>query len=151
MLELASTLEATSTRTRLIKDWTNRNIDHTASATSICSIQSTSDLTARTSTNTSRPLRHPRSTKVLHNRDIDHPAFTTNASTSLTVSSNIYNLTMHQLLISATNTETILTVKTCCCQKLIDSWAYNTEFQHPTETTVTGYNNRDFYIYTPFV
>ena len=45
--------------------------------------------------------------KVLHNRDIDHPAFATNA-TSLTVSNNINNITIQHYHISAPSTKTNL-------------------------------------------
>ena len=52
---------------------------------------------------------HTQLTKDCINRDIDHPASATNASTSSTISSNIYNLTIQLHLQSAPNTKTILT------------------------------------------
>ena len=50
-------------------------------------------------------LTHTHLTKDCINQDIDHPAFATNASTSLTISSNIYNLTIQLYLQSALNTD----------------------------------------------
>ena len=54
-------------------------------------------------------LIHTQLTKDSINWDIDHQASTINVSTSSTVFSNIYNLTIQLQLQSAPNTETILT------------------------------------------
>ena len=66
-----------------------------------------------------------RLTKDCINRDIDHPASATNASTSSTVSSYVYNLTIQLHLQSAPKPETILKtiliLLSSCRQKLIDS------------------------------